>query len=163
MVLNALNMKPPISPQHAPYKIFDQDNIFYNKQVLHVITPAKVQYQGATLDQITQVIKVHAPNTVRYYASNSSVNAFRKLAISVLRSKNKAIVINFCRKNIGEIGCGHFSPLAAYNRQEDRFLLLDVARYKYPPVWVKTKSLFSSMDTIDSTSKKTRGYIVVTT
>ena len=40
------------------------------------------------------------------------------------------------------------------------FLLLDVSRYKYPPVWVKAATMFDAMNTLDSTSQKTRGYIV---
>jgi hypothetical protein len=37
-----------------------------------------------------------------------------------------------------------------------------VARYKYPPVWVKTAELFAAMNTQDSDNEnKTRGYVLV--
>ena len=61
----------------------------------------------------------------------------------------------------GEKG-GHISPLAAFDAESDRFLILDVARYKYPPVWVKTVELFAAMNTTDSDNEnKTRGYVLV--
>jgi Phytochelatin synthase len=34
---------------------------------------------------------------------------------------------------IGQEQGGHISPLAAYDAETDRFLILDVSRYKYPP------------------------------
>ena len=44
----------------------------------------------------------------------------------------------------------------------DRFLILDVARYKYPPVWVNASDLFAAMNTTDSANNnKTRGYVLV--
>jgi hypothetical protein len=43
----------------------------------------------------------------------------------------------------------------------DKFLLLDVARYKYPPVWVDAAALFAAMRTDDFVSGKTRGFVVV--
>jgi Phytochelatin synthase len=53
--------------------------------------------------------------------------------------------------------------LAAYDEKADRFLVLDVARYKYPPVWVKASDLFDAMNTVDSVNAgKTRGYVLVT-
>jgi hypothetical protein len=36
---------------------------------------------------------------------------------------------------------------------------LDVARYKYPPSWVKTTDLWNAMNTDDSDSGKKRGYL----
>ena len=66
------------------------------------------------------------------------------------------------RTALGQEKYGHISPLAAYDAKADRFLILDVARYKYPPVWVKTSDLFDAMNTPDpSNGGKTRGYVVV--
>ncbi|MEY2680786.1 MAG: hypothetical protein RL661_1017, partial [Pseudomonadota bacterium] len=54
-----------------------------------------------------------------------------------------------------------FSPVAAYDEARDRFLILDVARYKYPPVWVRSEELYAAMQTYDRDAKATRGYMVV--
>jgi hypothetical protein len=44
---------------------------------------------------------------------------------------------------------------------EGQELLLDVASYKYPPVWVSAEALCKAMNTLDSDSGKTRGFVVV--
>jgi Phytochelatin synthase len=66
------------------------------------------------------------------------------------------------RKTIGQERGGHISPIAAYNQRTDRFLILDVSRYKYPPVWVKAIDLWQAIKTTDSDSGKTRGFVLVT-
>ena len=72
------------------------------------------------------------------------------------------VIINYLRKAIGQEKGGHISPLAAYDVETDRFLILDVARYKYPPVWVKASELFDSMNTQDSDNEnKTRGFVLI--
>ncbi|MDF2867348.1 MAG: glutathione gamma-glutamylcysteinyltransferase, partial [Gammaproteobacteria bacterium] len=45
--------------------------------------------------------------------------------------------------------------------QSDRFLLMDVARFKYPPVWVKTVNLWNSMKTLDKDAGKMRGFVII--
>ena len=41
-------------------------------------------------------------------------------------------------------------------------MILDVARYKYPPVWVTAAELFNAMNTEDSDNdNRTRGYILI--
>ena len=71
-------------------------------------------------------------------------------------------VYSALRKAIGQEAGGHISPLAAYDADTDRFLILDVSRYKYPPAWVTAAALFGAMDTPDSDNHDlTRGYVVV--
>ncbi len=65
------------------------------------------------------------------------------------------------RKAINQESGGHISPLAAYNEETDRFLILDVSRYKYPPIWVKAEELWQGMQTIDVASGKTRGFVLI--
>jgi hypothetical protein len=42
-----------------------------------------------------------------------------------------------------------------------RFLILDVSRYKYQPIWVKAADLWQAMATVDKVSGKTRGFALV--
>lgn len=133
MVLNALNIEPSLTPEHAPYRIFNQDN-FFNAKTLKITTPAIVNYHGASLAETTEALNTFAIKATSTYGSKISQRAFRQQAIIAVSSGHKFILVNFCRKYINEKGGGHFSPLAAYNAKTDRFLLLDVARYKYPPV-----------------------------
>jgi hypothetical protein len=71
------------------------------------------------------------------------------------------VIVNYQRSEVGQESMGHISPLAAYNAQSDRFLLLDVARYKYPPTWVAAGALWKGMDSSDISSGKTRGFLLV--
>ena len=73
--------------------------------------------------------------------------AFRAAARVYLAQKDRFVIVNYLRKALGQEIGGHISPLAAYDSEADRFLILDVARYKYPPVWVKASDLFDAMNT----------------
>jgi hypothetical protein len=43
----------------------------------------------------------------------------------------------------------------------DRFLILDVSRYAYPPVWVPAARLWNAMKMVDSDSGMSRGFVVI--
>ena len=91
------------------------------------------------------------------------VEELRKRAGGALASKSHVVIVNFSRKALGQQTYGHISPLGAYDGKADRFLILDVARYKYPPVWVKTSDVFAAMNTEDAANdNKTRGFVLVT-
>lgn len=62
------------------------------------------------------------------------LNNFRQIAINVQEINNGYIFVNFLRSALGEQGSGHMSPLAAYDKKTDRFLMLDVARYRYKAI-----------------------------
>ncbi len=81
--------------------------------------------------------------------------------MEVIGDGDRFILVNYLRSAIGQEKGGHISPLGAYDADTDRFLILDVSQYKYPPVWVEAKALFGAMDTVDSDGGKTRGYVVV--
>ncbi len=162
MALNALGIKKPLTPEHAPYRIFTQDTFFNNAKAIDVIPPARVFAGGVTLAQDKKLLEAHGVNVKMVYADQSSADDFRQAAIDAIGSKNKVILINYCRNVIGQTGCGHFSPLAAYNKKADRFLIMDVARYKYPPAWVKANELYKAISVgKDTTSHLHRGYLIV--
>ena len=79
-----------------------------------------------------------------------------------LSKRDNFEIVNYLRKTIGQERGGHISPIAAYNQRIDRFLILDVSRYKYPPVWVKAIDLWQAIKTTDADSGKTRGFVLVT-
>ena len=161
MVLNASNIPAPVTPQLAPYRIFDQHN-FFTPQVLNVITPTKVGMEGATLKELGAAIATFPVTVKTVYGSEISEEDFREEAISVIQSTDHFMILNFHRKYIGEAGEGHFSPIAAYDKKTDRFLLLDVSRYKYPVVWVETSALYQAMRLNDHGEvERIRGYLVV--
>jgi Phytochelatin synthase len=161
MVLNSLGVTAPEASQYKPYNVFTQENFFSNEKTRGVVAPEIVAKKGMTLQQIGSLLASYGVNVKVYHATDSSLESFRNRASENLKQKNNLIIINYLRKEIGQEKGGHISPLAAYNEQTDRFLILDVSRYKYPPVWVKTADLWKAINTTDSDSKKARGFVFV--
>lgn len=59
-----------------------------------------------------------------------------------------------------QTGTGHFSPIAGYHTGQDMALILDVARFKYPPHWVPLPLLWEAMNTIDESTGLLRGSLL---
>jgi hypothetical protein len=158
-VLNSLPTKNrPVVPQFSPYHYFTQDSLFI-EATDKIISKEKVATGGLTLDQLRQFLEVWSANPTIHYGSALSLPQFRNLITSTLSNPNQRIIVNFDRKGLGQIGHGHFSPIGAYDSKSDSVLILDVAKYKYPPVWTKTSDLFAAIQGIDSTSGKSRGLV----
>ena len=161
MVLNGLGIPAPEAPQYKPYRVFTQENFFNNQATQKVITPEVVSRKGMTLDQLGGLLASYDTNVKVYHAADTSLEEFRKQTAANLQQPGNFVLVNYLRKEINQEKGGHISPLAAYNQETDRFLILDVSRYKYPPVWVKTADLWKAMNTTDSESGKTRGFVFV--
>lgn len=160
MVLNSLDVPSPDNPQIYPYKEFNQENIFTD-EVLHVRRPLEIEKNGSTLDQLADLLSVFPVKVDRHFADALDADECRAALVDAMRSSDKRVIVDFNRKTLGQKGAGHFSPLAAYHAGEDRFLVMDVARYKLPPFWVKNDLLRHAMDSVDSVSGKSRGFLVI--
>jgi hypothetical protein len=161
MVLNAAGVPAPAAPEYQPNHVFTQDNVL-DERTETILPQAVLARRGMTLDQLGGLLSLHPMTVEVHHAADGGLDAFRGAARDYLTTKDHFVVVNYLRKTIGQQTGGHISPLAAYDAKEDRFLILDVARYKYPPVWVKTSDLFAAMNTIDaSNDNKTRGYVLV--
>jgi hypothetical protein len=161
-VLNSLPTKNrPVAPQFSPYKYFTQDSLFI-ESTDKIISKENVATGGLTLDQLRQFLEVWEANPTIYYGSTLTLHQLRALIISTLSNPNQRMIVNFDRKALGQIGHGHFSPIGAYDSKTDSVLILDVAKYKYPPVWTKTSDLFNAIQGIDPTSGKSRGIAQIT-
>jgi hypothetical protein len=161
MVLNALQAPAPSTPEYEPYHIFTQDNVLDEKTDA-VLPRDLLARQGTTLDQLGALLQLRGVAVEVRHAADAGLDAFRAEARAALGAKDHFVIVNYQRKALGERPGGHISPLAAYDEKSDTFLIMDVARYKYPPVWAKASDLFAAMDTIDTVNQgKTRGYVIV--
>jgi len=81
----------------------------------------------------------------------SASEAMKALVLEALRDPKKRVVYNYDRGGIGQgpLGHGHWSPLGGYHEPTDSFLVMDVAKYKHPMVWVSWTDLWSGATTID--------------
>jgi len=161
MVLNALGVPAPSVPEYEPYHTYTQDNVL-NASTEAILPREMIAKQGMTLDQIGGILGTVPVKAEVHHAADSSVDEFRKLASAALSQPGHFVIVNYLRKAIGQEIGGHISPLAAYDSKSDRFLILDVARYKYPPVWVTAADLYGAMNTTDKDNEgKTRGFVLV--
>ncbi len=161
MVLYAMQLPAPAVLEFDPFRTFTQD-IVLDARTEAVLPVEVIEKQGMTLDQIGGLLSLQPVAVEVHHAAESSVDAFRNRARDYLAKPDHFVIVNYLRKTIGQEKGGHISPLAAFDAETDMFLILDVARYKYPPVWVKTSELFDAMNTQDSDNQnKTRGFVLV--
>jgi Phytochelatin synthase len=159
MVLNALKIDRPPLEHHVGFRLFDQKNLF-KQEVARMIDTRVVARDGMTLDQLGQVLSAY-PITVRVtHASDTDLAACRDSLNRAIRDPDTYVVVNYDRGAIGQESAGHISPVAAYHEGTDRYLILDVARYRYPPVWVGAQELWAAMRAVDAASGKSRGYVI---
>jgi hypothetical protein len=164
MALNALGIRPPTAPRWYPYSYWTQDNIFSTEVLKEVKPMSGVDADGITLEQLERLLNLSGARAEKVFASDANVDTFRKVARAAIADPNAILIVNFGRAEFGQAGIaggGHISPVAAYNAETDRFLILDVARYKYLPSWATAERLFAAMNTPDSSSGKSRGYVIV--
>jgi hypothetical protein len=159
MLLNALGIEAPDAPEYGR-QMFTQDNIF-NAKTDEVISRETIARQGMTLEELGAFLARYPLKTDIYHGGDIRLEEFRQLIVDNLQQPNNFVLVNYLRKSIEQELGGHISPVAAYHQQSDRFLILDVARYKYPPVWVTTEDLWNATRTVDSVSGKTRGLVLV--
>ena len=161
MVLNALGVPAPSTPAYEPYQVYTQDNVL-SEQTEAVLPQSVIMRQGITLDQLAALLRTFAIRAEVHHAADSRVEDFRSIASRALAAKGHYVLVNYLRRTLGQERGGHISPLAAYDAETDRFLILDVARYKYPPVWATAADLFAAMNTPDADNgNRTRGFVVI--
>lgn len=160
IVLNAMELPRPASALYPDFPFFTQDN-FFDGIDARIAQPEVVAKEGMTLDQLSTVLSHHAVTVQKIPGDTLELPAFRELLKTHLRESNRFVLLNFNRRLIGQKGGGHWSPLAAYHAASDSALLMDVARYKYPPVWVPLADLLAAAQDPDSVSNQPRGVVVV--
>lgn len=158
MVLNGLQVQAPTTNQWAPYRSFNQQNVF--NDAANKLHPAdNVNKGGMTIDQLADLLQCHPAKATVVHARASSVEAFRAEAARNLANAGDFMIVNWDRKGVGMDPMGHISPLGAYDAKADKVLIMDVARYKFAPHWVDTKMLFDAMSTDDLSSQSSRGWV----
>jgi glutathione gamma-glutamylcysteinyltransferase len=71
------------------------------------------------------------------------------------------VIASYDRAGLDQTGSGHFSPVGGYHAAKDLVLILDVARFKYPPHWIAAERLWQAMHPIDPATGRSRGWIAL--
>jgi hypothetical protein len=161
MMLNALEIERPELPTHAPFRLYTQELLF-REPPDGVPSRERVSRTGMTLEQFSRWFTARALRTRVHFADQGTVEDLRAALRAVTEAGgHQFLAVNYFRPSLGQAGGGHISPLAAMHEQSDQALLLDVARYRHPPVWVPIAMLFDAMKGTDPDSGRSRGFLTV--
>lgn len=155
MVLNALAIDPGRAWK-GPWR-------WYAEEHLDCCRPLEaVARDGITLTQLACLARCNGARVDLSFASGSSVEAFREAVRGAASSAGEShVVVAYDRRGLGQTGSGHFSPVGGLHPERDLVLLLDVARFKYPPHWVSVEALFRAMLPVDPASGRSRGFMMI--
>eukprot|EP00842_Homolaphlyctis_polyrhiza_P001401 jgi/Hompol1/2261/HPOL_005913-RA len=154
MILNALE----IDPMRQWKGIWR----WYDETMLDCCKPLEeIREDGISVGEFVCLARCNGLNAESIHPD--SINASREKFVEDIKSacatSDQFIVVSFHRPSLDQTGSGHFSPIGGYNDEERQVLILDVARFKYPPYWVSIDRLWDAMHPIDPSTQKPRGYI----
>jgi hypothetical protein len=138
----------------------DQDE-FFTPQASRVRSRYRVTFGGMSLIDLGGLLAAHGVNAEVEHADDGSVDGFREVVQRNLADPDDFLLVNYERGVLGQGSVGHISPLAAYDLETDRVLIMDTASYKYPPTWVPLPMLYEAMKTTDTATGRLRGYVAV--
>ena len=115
---------------------------------------------GLQLRQLARVLRSHGVEVVtRVVDESADAAAVRRELAANLATGDDFVLVNYARRNLGQPGGGHISPLGAYDERSDSFLIMDVNPNRAPWVWVRSDDLVAAMRTFDTVEN--RGYLLV--
>ncbi|KAF0974815.1 hypothetical protein FDP41_006289 [Naegleria fowleri] len=161
-VMNALKIDPKRVWKY-PWRWFSED-------IFDCCVPLEiVKKEGITLRQFSCLAKCNGAACQIFRPQETCLDDFRNAIIQSIKSNDfesktldpSFIVVSYDRATLGQTGSGHFSPIAAYNAKRDMVLILDVARFKYPPHWISLEKMWEALYPIDSATGLSRGFIII--
>jgi glutathione gamma-glutamylcysteinyltransferase len=155
VVLNALEVDPG-RVWKGPWR-------WYGEELLDCCLPLeRIRERGVTIDELACLARCNGARARVVRADEASVDAFRDaVRVAAAAPRGPILVASYDRAQLGQTGSGHFSPLAGYHAERDLVLILDVARFKYPPHWVSLPALHRAMQELDPATGRARGFVVL--
>jgi hypothetical protein len=149
---------------------FTQDNVISKgpktrSQVLGepvTVNGKQVRDDGYQLRQLDELLRAHDLVTRLVVVDDKkSEEEVRADFVENLKNAGDYVVVNYRRKDVGQQGGGHISPLGAYDTESDSVLVMDVNPASAGWVWMPIATLIKGMRTFDTVEN--RGYILVQT
>ncbi|TXG63859.1 hypothetical protein EZV62_010853 [Acer yangbiense] len=135
---------------------------WFVESMFHCCEPlSKLRVEGITFGKFACLAYCHGANVETFRTPESSIDDFRRHVISCTYTENCHLISLYYRESVNQEGPGHFAPIGGYHAGTDMVLILDVARYKYPPHWLPLTLLWKAMDTPDETTGRPRGFMIV--
>lgn len=153
VALNSLAIDPGRSWK-GPWRWFAED-------LLDCCVPlADVRQRGLDVDELACLARCNGAEAEIFRGDTSTPEEWRT-ALSSAAKDEAVIVASYDRASMGQTGSGHFSPIGGHHRARDLALVLDVARFKYPPHWVSADRLWHAMQPKDPATGRARGWLVM--
>jgi len=172
MVLNALQIDPGRTWK-GPWRWFDES-------LLDCCEPLEVvKTEGISLLKAHCLARCNGAKSKLRHGDTVSLKEFRNDVRQVTnvcfseggkanggqqpppKEEDEFMLCGYSRKLLGQTGDGHFSPIGGYHAAKDLVLILDVARFKYPPHWVPLPLLHAALQPHDPATGKARGYLLL--
>ncbi|KAL4156298.1 hypothetical protein PRNP1_005329 [Phytophthora ramorum] len=155
MCLNALQIDPG-RLWKGPWR-------WFSEELFDCCTSLSVaKEKGISMSEFICLARCNGVLTEDYRAtSDFTLEQFRDIVKHSCATSSEIVVLNYSRKVLGQTGDGHFSPIGGYHAERDMVLLMDVARFKYPPHWVKLSRVFDAMQRVDQSMDLPRGLVVL--
>jgi glutathione gamma-glutamylcysteinyltransferase len=153
VALNALGIDPG-RLWKGPWRWFAED-------LLDCCVPlAAVRERGLDLDELGCLARCNGADVELKRPDQAGLPAWRAAVADAAQARS-VLIASYDRKLLDQTGSGHFSPIGGFHRERDLVLVLDVARFKYPPHWVSTEKLYRAMEPADAATGKPRGWLTL--
>jgi len=161
MVLNAL----AIDPQRVwkyPWRWYTEDMLSTCDTRKPADAPLhNVDKLGMSFEEFGLLAECNGARVLMFRSATSSLCKFRTAVMTACKHSDVFLVVSYSRKLLKQTGTGHYSPIAGYNAEQDKVLILDVARFKYSCYWVPVTMLWESTAAVDETTSLSRGYFLL--
>jgi Phytochelatin synthase len=159
-------LPPGLDPVFARYT----QSTFFDEQTTGVKTrdqffgkpkaPGAKPSPGLELRELAGILRAHGLDAELRVADDTlSDDTIRRELTANLATPDDYVLVNYLRPVLGQKGGGHISPLGAYDKASDSFLVLDVNPNGHTWAWVPAPLLLKAMRTRDVAEN--RGYVLV--
>lgn len=122
------------------------------------VSHEEVRRRGLDLDEVACLARCNGASVDLFRAETTDAATWREALAAAARG-DEVLIAAYDRAALDQTGSGHFSPIGGYFAARDMVLVLDVARFKYPPHWIPAERLWQAMHPIDPTTGRSRGWI----
>jgi glutathione gamma-glutamylcysteinyltransferase len=134
---------------------------WFGEELLDCCVPLEeVRRRGLALDELACLARCNGAEVDVVHADSTKLAAWRAALVTASRG-DAVLIASYDRSSLGQTGSGHFSPIGGYHAGRDLALVLDVARFKYPPHWVSAARLGEAMMPIDPAAGRPRGFMLL--
>jgi glutathione gamma-glutamylcysteinyltransferase len=153
VALNALGIDPG-RMWKGPWRWFSEELLDC------CVSLEQVRRRGLDLDEVACLARCNGAAVDLFRAESSNAAAWRSSLVAAARGDG-VVIAAYDRSALDQTGSGHFSPIGGFHAVRDLVLVLDVARFKYPPHWIPAERLWKAMQPIDPATGRSRGWIAL--